>query len=59
MAPLGACAAKEEFPLIKLAKKLKVLKTAIWAGVLKSFPLIKLAKKLKDYLRAVPNKLYR
>ena len=37
-----------EFPLIKLAKKLKVSRTkALRIVHLKSFPLIKLAKKLK------------
>ncbi len=35
------------FPLIKLAKKLKVTKTMPYDSVDDSFPLIKLAKKLK------------
>jgi len=49
---------KPAFPLIKLAKKLKVFKnsnlTRIWAGV---FPLIKLAKKLKEYLPCSPHSI--
>ena len=38
-----------EFPLIKLAKKLKVVAGVKQCGAgIKLFPLIKLAKKLKD-----------
>ncbi len=39
----------KKFPLIKLAKKLKVAFYVAWlTGNLFEFPLIKLAKKLKD-----------
>ena len=37
-----------EFPLIKLAKKLKAEKTQLALRQEEAFPLIKLAKKLKD-----------
>ena len=36
------------FPLIKLAKKLKVTAFNGWAASVELFPLIKLAKKLKE-----------
>ena len=36
------------FPLIKLAKKLKVVEVKFTSEQVRMFPLIKLAKKLKD-----------
>ncbi len=40
--------AQKRFPLIKLAKKLKVKEEEVYTKKHQPFPLIKLAKKLKD-----------
>ena len=45
---MGKTPLMRAFPLIKLAKKLKVTYSRLAVSLLNQFPLIKLAKKLKD-----------